>query len=134
MLYFGNPGYRPGQCSSSCPVFNKPCFKFGSKNVVVILFSPGGINRATSPALTPFPSPLYLLYNPPEQHMDSVGEQIVPQMKWLWTPARLARHDEECRPRLDLAYLQQHYFFTSKELFHQQESKSRQTARLLLRL
>ena len=31
----------------SWPEFNKVCFKFGSKIVVVVLFSPGGINSTT---------------------------------------------------------------------------------------
>lgn len=32
----------------SWSVFNTPCFKFGSKTVGVIVFSPGGINNFTS--------------------------------------------------------------------------------------
>lgn len=44
-LLYGKPMYGPDQCPYSRSVFNKACFKFGSKMVVVILLLPSGINN-----------------------------------------------------------------------------------------
>jgi hypothetical protein len=41
-----SPGDGPGQCRWFWSVFNKGCFKFGLEIVVMVLFSPNGINKS----------------------------------------------------------------------------------------